>query len=116
MFTLLSVACAERITATSSSKGVGKSSSLRGSGLAARSARYSAAMRSGFKASGDLHARLHTGVRRQQEHALAAVLRAAGAQHDALGNADAHLARREVGDHHHEAADEILGPVAGAEI
>ena len=38
MLTLRSVAWAERITATSSSKGVENSSSLRGSGFAARSA------------------------------------------------------------------------------
>ncbi len=33
---------------------------------------------------------------------------AAGAEHHAFGDAEAHLARREVGDHHHVAADQLL--------
>ena len=48
-------------------------------------------------------------------NAARGVIVAAGAQHHALRHTEAHLARREVGDHHHQPAGELFGPVGGAD-
>src|SRR5688500_9978780 len=107
-FTLLSVAWAERITATSSWNGFANSTSLRGSGFAWRSAEYRAKTLSGFTdrravqapGSADLHARAYASIHGEHEHTLGVAVLVAGTQHHAFGHTEAHLARRQVGDHH----------------
>src|SRR5690606_23689723 len=54
-----------------------------------------------------LHARGCARVRRDEEDAGVA----AGREHHALRDAEAHLARLEVGDEHDELADELIGLV-----
>ena len=52
-------------------------------------------------------------IGRQQEHFRAVIT--AGAQHHALRDTEAHLARLEIGDHDHLAADECGRVVGGAD-
>jgi hypothetical protein len=54
----------------------------------------------------DAHAGLGAGVGREQEDAGGLAVGVGGGQDHALGEAELHLARRQVGDHHRQPADQ----------